>query len=95
MDPYYNRYSHGVFLPILVYFRLALQRDFILHRIGTRSFDVTLSEAKGLATFGNEILHVVQNDMSRCSIRYPTTIGSISRDKHYILPFRTIQQSLI
>ncbi|MCG8347765.1 MAG: hypothetical protein MI924_08305 [Chloroflexales bacterium] len=32
------------------------------------SFDVTLSEAKGLATFGNEILHFVQNDMSRCSI---------------------------
>ncbi|MCG8348887.1 MAG: hypothetical protein MI924_14035, partial [Chloroflexales bacterium] len=54
--------------------QLILQRDFILHCIGTGSVDVTLSpsaalrihSAKGLATFGNEILHVVQNDMSRC-----------------------------
>ena len=48
---------------------LVLQRDFILHRIGTRSVDVTLSAAKGLATFGNEIRHFVQNDVARCSTR--------------------------
>ena len=53
---------------------LLLQRDFILHRIGTGSVDVTLSEAKGLATFGNEILHVVQHDMAHCSTIQHNTI---------------------
>ena len=58
-------YGIPSFEQFLVHLALILQRDFILHRIGTGLVDVTLSEAKGLAPLGKEILHFAIPDRSR------------------------------